>query len=460
MRIKYVWLFYCLGLVRSLPLRFRDANSPEGPLHAKMQPRLVAESVANIGPRGILWVENTGEFIVGVIMVVVSMTASWFFERQLARLECLVSIGRNSCVSVPDAEVRPENFGQLVHLSGRALRPEASIQDPRFSCSKLGNSCTRLRTQVQAFQCDGVATKWSEEISGKESSPSMPVGTTISNSSSVRYGANFSLPDGLLDQCTDFRSATKLLGSEVCSRDGQMRFQQHKDGFFYWRTGAETSWTALQVAQEPRAGDLRARFEVIFAGSATILALQVASDSQGEATLLPYRLVPLLPFGDEKQLRVQEARKSRIGLALEDQVCPDSCLCFSCNFVAGCCTGVATPEIFRLFEGNRPLEACFADLRKNCNLDVGLGTWTFRLLVLSILVAGIYMSFSEAFLHLYPVMNSVKSSSARFTTSLCAALAMTSTIIGVVFFPYKIGKSCIYFTVAIFFLLFPIILMC
>lgn len=288
----------------------------------------------------------------------------------------------------------------------------------------------------------------------------MPVGTTISNSSSVRYGANFSLPDGLLDQCTDFRSATKLLGSEVCSRDGQMRFQQHKDGFFYWRTGAETSWTALQVAQEPRAGDLRARFEVIFAGSATILALQVASDSQGEATLLPYRLVPLLPFGDEKQLRVQEARKSRIGLALEDQVCPDSCLCFSCNFVAGCCTGVATPEIFRLFEGNRPLEACFADLRKNCNLDVGLGTWTFRLLVLSILVAGIYMSFSEAFLHLYPVMNSVKSSSARFTTSLCAALAMTSTIIGVVFFPYKIGKSCIYFTVAIFFLLFPIILMC
>ena len=32
---------------------------------------------------------------------------------------------------VAHRQVRPENFGQLVHLSGRALRPEASIQEPR-----------------------------------------------------------------------------------------------------------------------------------------------------------------------------------------------------------------------------------------------------------------------------------------------------------------------------------------
>eukprot|EP00434_Breviolum_minutum_P017232 symbB.v1.2.015212.t1/scaffold1104.1/size137596/8 len=181
-------------------------------------------------------------------MMIVSVSASWFFERQLARLECLVSIGRSSCVRVPDAEVLPENFGQLVHLSGQSLRPEAPIQDPRFACHKLGNACTRLRTQVQAYQCVEGASKWSEEISGRSGSvPAMPVGVTISNSSFVRYGAHFSLPDGLLDQCNDFRPATKLLGSEVCSQDGQMRFQQHKDGWFYWRPGSEAQPLAHSI---------------------------------------------------------------------------------------------------------------------------------------------------------------------------------------------------------------------
>ncbi|CAK9024059.1 unnamed protein product [Durusdinium trenchii] len=166
---------------------------------------------------------------------------------------------------------------------------------------------------LHAFQSEGGAELRNEER----------VGTTVTNTSSVRYGTHFLLPDGLLDQCNDFRSGAKHLGDEVdsmsggtnnravCSRDGTMRFQQHRDGFFYWRPGHET-WTAQQVAQEPRVGDQRARFEVTCAGPATILALQV-----------------------------QEARKSRIGLALED-----------------------TP-------GHRPLDACFAELRKTSSLDVG-----------------------------------------------------------------------------------------
>lgn len=408
--------------------------------------------------KGILWVQNTSEFIIGVVLVILALCASWFFERQLARLECLVSIGRSSCVSVTDGEALAENYGQLVHLSGQALRPETPIQDPRFICSQLGNTCTRLRTQVQAFQSEG-GPRWSEDTSVRRH-PALPVGTTVTNTSSVRYGTHFLLPDGLLDQCNDFRSGAKHLGDEVCSRDGTMRFQQHRDGFFYWRPGHET-WTAQQVAQEPRVGDQRARFEVTCAGPATILALQVATDQQAPATLLPYRLVPHFPFGeDDKQLRVQEARKSRIGLALEDQICPESRLCCSCNFVAGCCTGVATPEIYRLFEGHRPLDACFAELRKTSSLDVGFGTWTFRLLVLSLLTAGIYMSFSEAFLHVYPVISTMRAASARITSSVSVALAITAAIISVAFFPYKLGKSLIYATLAILFLLCPVIMLC
>ncbi|CAK9096176.1 Autophagy-related protein 18a [Durusdinium trenchii] len=140
----------------------RDAVSlTGGTAHSPMIQAAVND--IDMDSKGILWVQNTSEFIIGVVLVILALCASWFFERQLARLECLVSIGRSSCVSVTDGEALAENYGQLVHLSGQALRPETPIQDPRFICSQLGNTCTRLRTQVQAFQSEGGAELRNEE---------------------------------------------------------------------------------------------------------------------------------------------------------------------------------------------------------------------------------------------------------------------------------------------------------
>ena len=72
-------------------------------------------------------------------------------------------------------------------------------------------------------------------------------------------------------RCKDLRPAAKLIGSEVRSHKG-LCFQQHSDGFFYWRSGG--GWTAEQVAKEPKPDDLRAKFEATVAGKATALALQ------------------------------------------------------------------------------------------------------------------------------------------------------------------------------------------
>ena len=41
----------------------------------------------------------------------------------------MVTWGFPTSARAPRRQVRSENFGQLVHLSGRALRPEAAIQD-------------------------------------------------------------------------------------------------------------------------------------------------------------------------------------------------------------------------------------------------------------------------------------------------------------------------------------------
>ena len=431
---------------------------------------------ADTQEHGILWVRNTGKFIFGIFLTLVAVTASWYFERQLARLECLLSIGRSMCKSVQEAEAVPENSGCLVHLPGQ-LKPELPIQDPRFACQKLSTSCVRLRTQVQVYQwMDGrnsqTQQQWSEdpqsfslsrrEPSKKTPTPPLTIGTTITNATSVKFGSGFVLPRGLLDQCSSFRSASKLLGSEVESNCGKLRFLLH-DGRYYWRAGS--GWVPEKVAAEPMLGDLRVTFEMVASGMATVLALQATDDAgDGSATLLPYRLVPqVYEEVEHKRLVVREARKSRVGLAQEDQVCPQSRLCCSCNFVAGCCTGVATPEIFRLFEGHMSMDACFAKLRKSSSVDVGLGSWSFRLLVLSVLTAGIHISFSEALMHVLPISRTMAEAPGtfpRFIVSACIALATTSAIISIVFFPYKLGKAVIYLAAASFFLMLPLILMC
>ncbi|CAJ1454265.1 unnamed protein product [Effrenium voratum] len=213
----------------------------------------------------ILWVQNIGEFILGSILVLLSLTASWFFERQLARLECLVSIGRNNCVSVTEAQEK--NWGQLLHIKGD-LRAEAPMKDPRFESEVRG--AARLRTRVQVFV---PGTGWSENVRG--------AGTRITNSSLVKLDG-FAVPDGLLDQLGSFSCLSSVLGLEVRGSDGKA-YQRHSDGFYYWRSG---KCTAQQIAEAPCEKDLRASFEQS-SEKATVLALQ--APVKDEMVLLPYR---------------------------------------------------------------------------------------------------------------------------------------------------------------------------
>mmetsp|Transcript_17417 Transcript_17417/g.41308 ORF Transcript_17417/g.41308 Transcript_17417/m.41308 type:complete len:481 (-) Transcript_17417:28-1470(-) len=476
MRQALLMAFTCLS-THSLSL-VKPGHNPEVALTREVQQikaNASSEEDADAQEHGILWVKNTGKFCLGILLSLVAVTASWYFERQLARLECLMSIGRSMCRSVQDAKAVPENSGCLVHLSGE-LKPEIPIQDPRFACQKLSTGCGRLRTQVQVYQwVDGrnsqLQQQWSEDpqsfsLSRRDPSKKTPplalaVGTTITNSTSVKFGLGFVLPRGLLDQCSSFKSAAPLLGSEVFTHSGKMRFLLHSDGRYYWRAGGDSA--AEKIASEPMLGDLRVTFEMAASGRATVLALQAADDAcDGSATLLPYRLVPqVYEEGEHKRLVVQEARKSRVGLAQEDQVCPQSRLCFSCNFVAGCCTGVATPEIFRLYEGHQTLDSCFSKLRKSSSVDVGLGSWSFRLVVLSVMTAGIHIS-SEGIMHMLPISRSMTDTPGtvpRFVVSACMSLAITSAIISTVFFPYKVGKAFVHLAAAAFFLVLPLILM-
>eukprot|EP00441_Pelagodinium_beii_P024366 CAMPEP_0197657430 /NCGR_PEP_ID=MMETSP1338-20131121/44620_1 /TAXON_ID=43686 ORGANISM="Pelagodinium beii, Strain RCC1491" /NCGR_SAMPLE_ID=MMETSP1338 /ASSEMBLY_ACC=CAM_ASM_000754 /LENGTH=489 /DNA_ID=CAMNT_0043233797 /DNA_START=101 /DNA_END=1570 /DNA_ORIENTATION=+ len=427
-----------------------------------------------------LWIEDTGEFIVGIVLVVLGVTGAYFFERQQARVDCLLSQGRSSCVRVDAAKVMPEATGKLVYLSGAVLRPEAPVQDPRFACNKLGTNCVRLRSRVQVFQWtedgEGFQQKWSEaeqnsralRDSGRVTAmpPGLSVGTTITNSGAVKYGSGFVVPSGLLDQCKSFRAASALLGPEVWSLDGQLRFLQHTDGNFYWRPGTRP-WTAEDVAQDPQPGDARAFFEAVVPGMVTILALQ-ADGHAGTAALLPYRLVPedWWPDNDSRrrhsELLVLEGRKSRVGLAAEDQVWRGSRVCFCCNTVAGCCTGVVTAEIFKLYEGVQPFERCLSDVQKNASTLLGISTISFRLIAWLVLFFGLLMSISQVlisrstftalpFFDVFAFAGRIISC-ATFSIALCCLIVCCGNL------PYKPTKSLMWFLSAICILLGPAIL--
>jgi hypothetical protein len=419
-----------------------------------------------------LWIEDMTEFIIGLVLLLLAVPALWLFERQKARVDCLLSTGRSVCISIMGSEVSPKNNGQLIHLAGHTMRPEAPIEDPRFECNKLGHCCVRLRTEVQVCQWierlgpgrgePEYSLKWLEAECSSERfkdankanvlPPSLSVGTTITNSGLVKIGTSYSLPNGLIDQCKGFEPVADLFGPEVTTLEEGLIFLRHTDGYFYWRPGG-TRWTAAQVASAPTAGDARVCFEAVLAGPVTVLALQAEVESKFQlsssgitATLLPYRLLPQPWWEDDrsKELRrnalVHEAKKSRIVLAQENQCCYRSRFCCGCNAVAAYCAGALTPEIFKLVEGNKSMEQCFADLRRHSNTNIGIGSVAFRLLVWCMIFLGILMAFSQVVLHepikSLPIVE-IMGPCARFGMTALATLTISSMMIGFSCFHYK-----------------------
>lgn len=375
----------------------------------------------------VLWVENSTEFIIGLVLVLISVPGLWFYERQLARHACLVSTARSACHSVSGQKVASGNSGRLVHVTGEQTQPKTRVEDPRFPDAIESASCVRLRTGVQIYQrvaprwlskqspdhkgfdSSQLVPQWSEaELSASRSAtPDLRPGTTTTNCARVEYGHDFVVPDGLVDECKAFQSADQLIGSSVMTADGKRTFLRHKDGSFYWRDG-NAHWTSDDVAHSPQIGDARVKFEYVPPGPVTILALQIELEDSPKASFLPYRLVSRglccrMSDTEECVTLISQAKKTREQLAKEDQCLAGSKLCCGCNLLAGCCTGVLTPEIFRLFEGRKTMEQCFQD----ATAPNGWGSWTIRTCLWGTCFFGLAFALSQVLLTGYTVPISV-----------------------------------------------------
>jgi len=359
-----------------------------------------------------VWVKDTVKFILGAVLVLISVPALWFYERQKARSYSLFSTARSSCTSLSGAKASPEHCGVLTHITGWQTRPTAAVRDPRFPGVVLKEGCVRLRTGVQVYQPlerrsgssqkpelkGSVREGWSEvehrmpNQEGPQRSsvapPGLRMGTTVTNCGHVDLGPGFTLPDALVDQCRNFKPVDHLLDDAVTTDDGKLLFKRHDDGHFYCRHGVD-AWSPKDVAEAPRLGDARVLFEHVAPGPVTVLALQVdATGGDQKMTFSPFRLISRGLCGlneeEEKLALKAQARKSREMLAREDQCLPGSSICCGCNLMSRCYTGVMTPEIFCLFDGTRSAD----DALRGAEPTRGWNTLIVRLLLYIVMTVG------------------------------------------------------------------------
>lgn len=425
------------------------------------------------------FVQNVASFVIGLSLLIIGVPGLWFYERQRARVDYLITAGLDSCKFPTGAKASPENFGCLVYLAGMKAEAVNECLDPRFICGALAGAL-RIRTSVEAFQSiqksklgapQGVLyeSTWSEvelpsahfkDPSKIYSLPQDPsLGTTVTTAERVQLGEQFFLPGGLVDQCVDFRPASEFLGPQVLTRQG-LRFLRHGDGVYYCRPGA-SNWTSSQLAQNPVGGDMRVRFDYIPAGPVTVMALQAPDN--GKASFCPFRLLSS-GFGwnllsAEQQMLVQEGRKSREVLAREARCLPSSAFCCFCNLLSGTCVGVHTPEIYMCLEGTVSRERCFQKVQSTSFSYVqSVGAFTVRLVALAAIFSGLLLAFSKVLDH-PPLVNLVMAktmgSFRRPFTCLIGSLGLGALLVGLACPFHRPITSCCWILLAVIIVAVP-----
>jgi hypothetical protein len=371
-----------------------------------------------------------GAVAVGLILIMLAVPVLWFNERRTARMESIIAVGENECVSVNEAN--HEQRGDLVHVSGGSARARQAVTDQTFEDVQFDTDCLRLATCVEVYQWQqhekkeekknnlggGTTTTttysytqvWSTEkidSSGfkksqehKNTHPVEP-GNHTRNCGRVAYVLDdsegkdaFVVPDALVSQLNNFESAHKRMASSVTSKKGGVSCTL-KDGDEYYRYGLNK--------EQPKIGDVRVKFQLVPDGPATIMALQVAGKKKSDPeTFGPYRMISrgFCCFGISKEQQrerlIEEAEKSPDELYEADKCfCgPLACLCCCCvvlcNAVNFCFSGLMPPQIFHMLHGNKKARECVTSIKAETNMM----KWIFRLVGWICLFAGTYMLFS------------------------------------------------------------------
>jgi len=435
------------------------------------------------------WFEKMGgavaSLVGGIVLVFFSIPVMWLNERQAARQESLIKVGRSECSEIGADNVGTETRGTLVHVSGADAKGMTSMEDPHFQAFRFEDSCLRMRSVVEAYQwveeehttekkdnVGGGTTKetsytytrrWSQSLVSstqfKDGShrnnlalPGFSLGTHESTCSLVHYGKAFVLPAELVSQIASFQDARAVVGDSVAC-GGHGSFARSGDYYYY---------PVAKGGGEPEVGDLRARLEYVPDGPATILALQSESADGQRDTFLPYRSISRGLWGidvEEKKSRLlMEGKKSAEQLSKDDECSCGPldavfcCCLFIWNSVSYCFSGIATPEVYHLFCGEVSVNSCWDKIAASANMQ----KWCLRAVGWAMLLGGTMCIFQPlfTFFDIVPFLGPHLSNFlwvAVFIVAFIVTLATASLVISMAYLVYRplIGVLYLLLTLAI-----------
>ncbi len=250
------------------------------------------------------WFSRIGNAIAGVLVGIILFVAAFplltWNEGRAIKREKTLQEGSKSVVSIAPSPIVTANEGKLVHITGDAT-PDNAPMDPVFGISA---PAIKLHRNVEMYQWteskkdetkqklgggeETVTTysyskDWSSSLvdsssfqkqEGHENPAELPVQSKTFQTDRVTVGA-FTLPESLIAKIDDYQPLPVTAHTEASTALGDS-VKLANEGFYI---GANPS--------QPAIGDVRVRFEVVNAGTVSIVARQV------QDTFEPYQIAKL-----------------------------------------------------------------------------------------------------------------------------------------------------------------------
>jgi len=341
-------------------------------------------------------------FFFGIFLVPFSLVFLWINERNSARLESVISLGRKEVCNRPDPDADDvKDFdGKLVHLGSGTANGIEPVTDPRFRL-RIEKGCLRFKSVVDVFQWVEHAhqkkykdnrgqeitettytyrTEWSSKIvdssrfhdkAGHHNTTKVndvKPGMDITTNATIKYGKHYIVPEALKNGFMhNFQDYSSTIGESL--DHSSCKFAKDSDGWYYF---------PKKGVGAPQIGDFRAKFDYVTDGPATIVGLQEELKKDGETlhSFVPYRMIERpwcgsLPEEEKSKALLVESQKTPQEYANQDHIEPMS-LCVLCCCV-GCCVGcccnmisnvfaraIGIPDVYRAWDGHFDVPASFA----------------------------------------------------------------------------------------------------
>lgn len=363
-----------------------------------------------------------GSIVMGLLLLLLGLPIHWLNEDRSARMNALITRGKEDCISVDAQAADPKNRGKLVHIQGKT-HSVMPVCDFQFQDAVI-KGCLKLQSNVEVLEWVQTTHSWNDgrerrsqprfhtewttshhdSSRFRKPSPENPrppsalvLGTTTTCSTIVEIGG-FTLPQDMVNHFVRYEPAMPLL-PEVVSAFGLMFHANVQDGYYYARPSMPAP---IFSAQQPRVdlltqhqvGDLRVRFLYVPETVATVVAVQCLKG--GVETFIPYRVVPRGPCTSDYQERLKlieegdktlkEVRGERLTACCGTSSGVATCCCCPCQTITACCMQeVVTEEIYYISDRLEPIEKPFQRVVHRNPIRV----WNFRIIALAITYGGV-----------------------------------------------------------------------